>query len=418
VAAGYLVLFTSLADRRGFGKAGDMADRKRKAATKVGRKQAETRARAARPYPASSFAEAMTIGKGIMKHAAGQKVRRLTLLEKMEKSPNSSGTKMAITNSGKYGITKGSYAADYLELTDAGRIVVDETQSELARRKACFDLSIKGVRPFEILYQNNAGKRLPAKEVLKDQLQDSDVDVPDLEECVDTFIVNSKDAGLLKTIGGAETLVSIEDVLEGLPAPGAGADGTELRRTDARPTETASPLGSTSRSKEGWEKICFYISPIGEENTEQRKHADLFVASLVEPAVRTLGLELVRADKIGSPGVITSQVIEHLRRAALAIADLSYLNPNVFWEMALRHACRLPTVQIIRKADRIPYDVNQVRSVVIDTSDIYTLIPRLETYQAEIATQAREALADPESVGNPITVFFPEFFERGSGRLP
>jgi hypothetical protein len=43
---------------------------------------------------------------------------------------------------------------------------------------------------------------------------------------------------------------------------------------------------------------------------------------------------------------------------------------------------------------------------ISDTSDIYTLAPKLETYRSEIATHVRAALADG-TTGNPITVFFP-----------
>jgi hypothetical protein len=124
-----------------------------------------------------------------------------------------------------------------------------------------------------------------------------------------------------------------------------------------------------------------------------------------------VGLRLVRADKIGQPGMITSQIMEHVKRCRLVVVDLSYLNPNVFYEMALRHACKLPVVHIIRKADRIPFDVNQSRCIVIDNTDIYSLIPKLQTYKAEIATQARKALEDPEHCGNPVTVFYPAFWE-------
>jgi hypothetical protein len=104
--------------------------------------------------------------------------------------------------------------------------------------------------------------------------------------------------------------------------------------------------------------------------------------------------------------MITSQVLEHILRARLVIADLSYHNPNVFYEMALRHAVKLPVVQICRRCDRLPFDVNQVRTVSIDTTDIYTLVPRLETYRSEIASQVRAAL-EGQSTGNPISVFFP-----------
>lgn len=128
--------------------------------------------------------------------------------------------------------------------------------------------------------------------------------------------------------------------------------------------------------------------------------------SLIEPALSGFGLEVVRADKIGQPGMITSQVLEHLLRARLVIADLSHHNPNVFYEMAIRHFARLPIVQICRKADRLPFDVNQVRTISIDTSDIYTLVPWLETYRSEIATVVRAAL-DGQAGSNPISLFFP-----------
>jgi hypothetical protein len=160
-----------------------------------------------------------------------------------------------------------------------------------------------------------------------------------------------------------------------------------------------------------WDTICFYITPIGPDGSEERKHSDLFLTSLVEPALAELGLTVVRADHIAEPGMITTQVLEYLKRSKLAIADLSYLNPNVFYEVALRHALRLPVVQWIRKADRLPFDVNQSRTLTFDTTDIYTLIPKLQIYRAEIASQARKALADPESVGNPVSVFYPDFYK-------
>lgn len=146
-------------------------------------------------------------------------------------------------------------------------------------------------------------------------------------------------------------------------------------------------------------------------DTEERKHSDLFISSLVQPALDELGLKVVRADQIGEPGMITTQVLEYLKLSKLAIADLSYLNPNVFYEVALRHALRLPVVQLIRKADKLPFDVNQSRTLVFDTTDIYSLIPKLQTYRSEIANQARKAIEDPESVGNPVSVFYPAFYK-------
>lgn len=379
----------------------------KKATKKVATKEADAgRTRQSRPYPASSFKDALPLGEAILKYAAGEKVRRLTLLQQMDKSPNSSGTKMMITNSGKYGITKGSYAAEHLELTDEGRNAVDPAKGPRVQRNAWFAMGIKGVEPFNLLYEQYKGKRLPEREVMKDVLRDSNVGVPDLDECVDTFTVNVKDLDMLRTIGGAETLVSIEQVIDELP-------GDSRASAAAKHVGSVIVLASTGDATppRDWGRICFYITPIGAEESEQRKHSDLFMSSLIQPALDELGLTVVRADKIGDPGMITSQVLEYLKKSRLAIADLSYLNPNVFYEVALRHALRLPVVQLIRKADRLPFDVNQSRTLVFDTTDIYSLVPKLQTYRSEIATQARKALEDPESVGNPVSIFYPDFYK-------
>ncbi|MFN3168821.1 MAG: hypothetical protein ACE37H_17345 [Phycisphaeraceae bacterium] len=386
-----------------------MATKKKTGKKKAASTQADTpsRSRKARPYPASSFTDALPLGEAILKYASGEKVRRLTLLQQMDKSPNSGPTKMMITNSGKYGITKGSYAAEHLELTEIGKNAVDPANGVRIQRKAAFDLAIEGVPPFKLLYEQYKDKRLPEREIMKDVLRDSPVEVPDPDECVDTFTVNVKDLDLLRTIGGAETLVSIEQVIDELPVDAPGGNlSPAIISASAPDVETID-----SESPKNWNKICFYITPIGSEDSEERKHSDLFISSLIQPALDELGLTVVRADQIGEPGMITSQVLQYLKKSKLAVADLSYLNPNVFYEVALRHALRLPVVQLIRKADRLPFDVNQARTLVFDTSDIYSLVPKLQTYRSEIATQARKAIEDPESVGNPVSIFYPDFYK-------
>jgi hypothetical protein len=90
---------------------------------------------------------------------------------------------------------------------------------------------------------------------------------------------------------------------------------------------------------------------------------------IIKPAVEEFGLIVVRADQMGKAGMIGKQVIEHILNARLVIADLSFHNPNVFYELCLRHATRLPTVQIKRTVDTIPFDLNQYRTIPIETRD-------------------------------------------------
>lgn len=365
------------------------------------------RTRTVRPYPASSFEEALPLAEAIHKYASGEKVRRLTLLKELDKSPTSSSTMMLITNSTKYGLTKGSYAAEWLELTELGSVASNPASPPREKLKARFDLAIEGVAPFQKLYSEYKGKRLPTHDVLKDVLLEGKFEIDKPTECVDLFIVNAKYLGLLQTIAGSETLIPIEQALDEL---GNGQQVVAASTRASAVLESVMQLdGKTVPSKVDWSKTCFVITPIGDEGTETRKHADLFLSALIEPALREFGLDVIRADKIGGAGMITSQILEHVMRSRLAIVDLSHHNPNAFYEMAIRHACRLPVIQIIRKQDKLPFDVNQVRTVVIDTTDIYTLVPKLETYRSEIATQVRAVLDDGSVASNPISVFFPGF---------
>lgn len=358
-----------------------------------------------RPYPVVSYRDATVIGDAIFKFASGEKVRRLTLLEKLERNPNSSATRMLITNSGKYGITSGSYAAEFLELTEQGHIACNPENDQRLRLDAQFKLAISGIAPFKVLYDTYVGKKLPAHEVMKDRLLDKNVAVDNPKECIDLFVVNVKELGLLRTIAGAETLVPIEQALE--TTSGREDPAIQLASISLQPTNLHTKKAGATK----WQTTCFYISPIGDAGSESRKHSDLFLSTLIEPALRELGLEVVRADKIAEPGMITTHILEHIKLSRLVVADLSLLNPNVFYEMALRHAVKLPIVQIIRKADRLPFDVNQVNSIIIDNTDIYTFTPKIETHRSEITTLARRALEDPEHVGNPISVFFPDFWK-------
>jgi hypothetical protein len=357
-------------------------------------------------FPASSFEESLTIPNAIQKHAAGQKVRRLTLFDQMKKSPDSGPSRQLVTNASKYGLIKGSYKAEHLELTPDGRSATSTEISPRERLSVRFKLAITQIPPFKAMYESLKGNRLPATTVLEDLAREKGVPTDDAKECVEIFVVNAKYLGVLKPISGAERIIPIEQALEettGTPPPPVGSDGLEA----ATVIEGHPAVAGPSTKDQDFDVTCFYISPIGEDGSEHRIHADLFLGSLVEPALEEFHLKVVRADKIGKPGMITAQILEYILKSKLVIADLSFHNPNVFYELSLRHVCRLPTVQIIRKFDKIPFDLDQFRTIQIDTTSIFTMVPNLQTYKTEIAAQVRAALKDPDSVDNPVSTYYP-----------
>jgi hypothetical protein len=369
----------------------------------------QPRKRLMRSFPASTFEEALFLAQAIQQFAAGQKVRRLTLFDSLKKSPDSGDSRQLMTNSSRYGLTTGTHNAEYLELTPEGRTATSQEVPERQRIKARFDLAINNIPPFKDLYEQLKGNKLPAQAVLRDFLVEKGYSADEVAECVDTFIVNAKFLGLLRPIAGAERLLPIEHVLEeavGILSSSSMSDSGGMPYTSLSPTNSIAEYDSATATDD-WSKICFYVTPIGAPASPERQHSDLFLSAIVEPALEEFGLKVVRADQIAQPGLITSQIIEHVVKSRLVVADLSYHNANVFYELCLRHACRLPTVQIIRVGDPIPFDLNQVRTIQIDMTSIFTLVPQLETYKSEIANQVRRAISNSEGVDNPLTMFYP-----------
>ena len=373
------------------------------------------RTRSARTFPAASFIESLPLAEAIQRHAAGQRVRRLTLFEHMGRSAESGTSRQLVTNSSQYAITKGSYKAEFLELTQKGALASGDDSLGRAKLAARLQLAIADVAPFNALYEQFKNNRLPATGVLRDfVIEQSLVSEDNGDECIETFLANCRDLGLLTNYAGAERLLTFELLLDGASEPEpepARVEGRVAAEAFAEPRPLSSPAQVIADTSD-LSNVCFLVTPIGEEGSEQRMHADLMLGSLVEPALQGLGMRLVRADRISTPGMITAQVIDHLVRAPLVIADLSFGNPNVFYELALRHASRQPAVQIIRAGDHLPFDVGQFRTVPIDMTSIFTLVPQIDTYRAEIARQCRAALAEKGEAESPLSLFYPRFWDQ------
>lgn len=87
-------------------------------------------------YPKNTLKEALQLAKSIQDNNAGEPYNRLDLAQSVNSSPESSKFRTLITSSNRYGLTKGSYRAEKIELTDVGRSIVapradDERNSSL-----------------------------------------------------------------------------------------------------------------------------------------------------------------------------------------------------------------------------------------------------------------------------------------------
>lgn len=143
-----------------------------------------------------------------------------------------------------------------------------------------------------------------------------------------------------------------------------------------------------------WEDLdneCFFMAPIGDEGSPERERSDGVLEFIVKPAADECGISrTIRADAIAKPGQITLQVIEKVLSARAGVVDLTGANPNVYYEMAIRHTARLPTVLIADEGERgkLPFDLQGMRTIFFsDTS-----LKSANNCRNELATHLQAAL--------------------------
>ena len=116
--------------------------------------------------------------------------------------------------------------------------------------------------------------------------------------------------------------------------------------------------------------LCFVLMPFGSKADPSggpNINFDPIYEQAIKPAIEAAGMEPVRADGERTGGIIHKPMFERLLLCDFAVADLTTGNPNVFYELGVRHAARPATTLAIFAANqRLPFDVNYLRSLRYD----------------------------------------------------
>lgn len=108
---------------------------------------------------------------------------------------------------------------------------------------------------------------------------------------------------------------------------------------------------------------CFMIMPISDPEGYEKGHFKRVYHDIFKPACAMAGYEAVRADEHNDTGMIHFDILRRLIDSPLAICDLSTRNPNVLYELGLRHAFDKPTVLVQEVGTQRIFDVTLLRTI-------------------------------------------------------
>ena len=145
--------------------------------------------------------------------------------------------------------------------------------------------------------------------------------------------------------------------------------------------------------------LCFVLMPFGRKPRESGRDVDFesVYHTLIRPGIEAAGMEPIRADEERLGGIIHKPMFERLILCDFAVADLTTANPNVFYELGVRHATRpWSTVSMFANGTRLPFDLSMVRSIPYQLSDNGEPLNPMEDADAlrSMLEAAKEALTD------------------------
>ena len=124
--------------------------------------------------------------------------------------------------------------------------------------------------------------------------------------------------------------------------------------------DEAGSSGGAAGQAAGSDPLCFVLMPFGRKSDAAGATIDFNAVyqQLIAPAIRAAGLEPVRADDDMTGGIVHKPMFERLILCEYAVADLTFANANVFYELGVRHAVRpYSTVLVFAAGTRLPFDV-------------------------------------------------------------
>ena len=118
-------------------------------------------------------------------------------------------------------------------------------------------------------------------------------------------------------------------------------------------------------------KTCFVIMPFSDPDGYECGHFRNIYEYTFAPAIRAAGYEPLRIDDNIVSSLIHGKMMNELINAPMVLCDLSTNNPNVLYELGIRHAFDKPVVLVQEMGQDRIFDIGAITSVEYHPSRLY-----------------------------------------------
>src|SRR5262249_48036715 len=168
-----------------------------------------------------------------------------------------------------------------------------------------------------------------------------------------------------------------------------------------------------SMSDDGGRQVCFVDMPF-RTKVDPRSGTEIDFDDIYEcgirPGIETTGLTAIRGDKERTGGIIHTAMFARLLLSEFVVADLTTANPNVFYELGVRHSARpYTTIPIFATVSGLPCDTGLVRAIPYDLEDGRLTEASASKLQSDLAGRIHGALEGPTTDDSPLFQLFHDF---------
>lgn len=135
-------------------------------------------------------------------------------------------------------------------------------------------------------------------------------------------------------------------------------------------------------------KSCFVVMAIGDQKHSDKKITSVELKKIYENLIKKAikdaypDIEIIRADEVNEQGTITNDIVTRLLFSDFVIVDITYPNPNVYYELGIRHCSKSGTILIKDKSVETyaPFDISHERYIEYEntTEGLNDLIKQLK----------------------------------------